>query len=382
MANMVPKFITSFLKEKNKKGLDRKLRIYPEGIDFFSNDYLGFARSVKLQKIFNDELQKKKSHFLGSTGSRLISGNSLYVERLEEKIAKFHAGKVGLMFNSGYNANLGVLSSIGSRDSITLYDELCHASIRDGIRLGLSKSYSFKHNDIHDLEKKIRMHRNSNDKIKTFIAIEALYSMDGDMPPLKEIVGLCKKYNAHIILDESHSTGTVGKRGQGLAVKEGLEKEILVRVHTFGKAMGCFGAIVICDPVLKEYLVNKARSFIYTTALPYFNLLTIECSYQYIEKNHSKISKLNKNIQFFKESIPQDIRKYFLPSGSPIQACIIPGNAEIKKTENVLWQNGFHVKAILEPTVPKGKERMRFSIHSFNTKEEIKNLLDIIHASL
>ena len=377
------------IEDYRQKGLLRRLEAQnQEGIDFYSNDYLGFARSETYYENFLNSLQEYQSVFkLGSTGSRLISGNLPLFKKLEQEISQFHKADAGLIFNSGYNANLGVFSSIPQRGDVILYDILCHASIRDGIRLSFADHYSFQHNDTHDLKKKLD--RFNSEKGNIYIAVESLYSMEGDFAPIEEIVFLCEKYQADLIIDEAHSNGIVGKKGEGLVRALNLEDKILARVHTFGKALGCHGAIVLGSKLLKNFLASKARSFIYTTAMGNYDLLAIRCSYEYLKKNPRLIDTLNKTIALFRSLIPKELKKYFLDNVSPIQS-FIPGRGskmpmskqKIKKIADKITKKGINIKVILSPTVPNGEERIRICIHSFNSEEEMRKLISTISRAL
>lgn len=345
----------------------------PSGVDFFSNDYLGFANSIEIQNRAL-ELMKGVTCVNGSTGSRLISGtHSLHVQA-EAMLASFHQSKSALLYNSGYDANVGLFSSILQKGDVLFYDELLHASCRDGIRLSNAKSYKFKHNSLVDLEKRI-IRLNNNYK-SIYVAVESIYSMDGDTAPLKDLVELSKKYNIRLIVDEAHSTGVYGDNGQGLIVSLGLQNDIFARVHTFGKALGCHGAAVLGGSELKEYLINFSRSFIYTTALPCHAVATIIASY--IELKKGKVTQLlNDKIFLFKTLIKQkQIDHLFIESNSAIQCCVIRGNNRVKSIEQKLIENHFNVKAVLSPTVAKGEERIRVCVHLFNTSNEICKFLD------
>jgi len=362
------------IEKRQQQGNLRALKLTEGMIDFCSNDYLGFARSVEL----NSQIRNIKSEIRninGSTGSRLLSGNSQFAEDLEQQIANFHKAEAGLIYNSGYDANLGLFSCLPQKEDIVIYDELVHASIRDGIRLSFAKSFSFRHNDLNDLEKKLKIANGEK-----FVAIESVYSMDGDFSPLKEMVDLCKKYEASLIIDEAHATGIFGKRGEGRVVELGLEncELIIARIHTFGKALGSHGAIVLGSQKLRQYLINFSRSFIYTTALPIHTLKTVKYAYDILSNEYYKIIKTSIIINIFKENIKQYKNFNILPSESPIQSIIIPGNEEVKTLANELQKSGFDVRPILSPTVPKNQERLRICLHNFNTKKEVRDLIEVL----
>jgi 8-amino-7-oxononanoate synthase len=349
------------LQNRAEKGTLRSLDLFNQGLDFCSNDYLGLSKEKK----------EKKGSFSGSTGSRLISGNSSEALKSELLLSDFFQAEAALIFNSGYDANLGLLSSIPQRGEIILYDELLHASARDGIRLSHAKSFSFKHNDLVDLEKKMKKY-----VCPVFVVVESLYSMDGDFSPLVEINNICIKYKAKLIVDEAHTGGIFGNEGRGISVELGIEKDVFARVFTFGKAYGIHGACVVGSKTLIHYLINFARSFIYTTALPKQQYFDISSTVTH-KKIPSLAVKLFENIAFFRN----ELQNFNLSSHekSPIQILFV-GN--IEKTLFVakqLQNDNFLVKAILSPTVPEGTERLRFCLHAFNSKDEIKRLTEKIN---
>lgn len=349
--------IRSKLTNRKQTNSLRYLRNESNLIDFCSNDYLGFAETLTVKAIKDR----------GATGSRLISGNSKHFDRIENKIAAFHNTPAGLIFNSGYDANIGLFSCIADKGDTIIFDQHIHASIRDGIRLSNARSFSFEHNNVGALEKKMQQ---ADGHI--LVAIESVYSMDGDEVPLEKILAICEKYKASIILDEAHATGVIGKNGEGLAQSLNLESKIFARIHTFGKAMGCHGAIVLGSDDLKQYLINFARSFIYTTALSKQCLNNIESAYDKLKKSNNLIEQLNQNISLFKSLLSKKLQSKLIPSSSPIQCILIPENEAVKKVETRLQKKGLNIRAIMHPTVEKGKERIRICIHSFNTEKEIK----------
>ncbi len=342
-------------------------------IDFTSNDYLGLARSPELFKAIDQKIDAVKAKSNGATGSRLLSGNSDYAEQVEKKLAHIFKSEAALVFNSGYTANLGVLSSLPQRGDTILYDELAHACMKDGARLSLAKRFNFRHNDLNDLESKLKLATG-----KIFIAVESIYSMDGDQCPLKELVDLSEKYGASIVLDEAHSTGVLGDKGAGLAVSLGLEDKIDIRIYTFGKGMGIHGACVAGSSTLRDYLINFARPFIYTTALPPHGLISIECAFDFLNQNISLQDVLTKKIEHFSHELNHAGENS--TSKSSIQSICIGGNEKTKKVATGLQQKGFDVRPILSPTVPKETERLRVCLHTFNTNEEISNLVQSLHA--
>lgn len=366
-------FLFSSLTKRQEQNALRKLVVNSELIDFCSNDYLGFARSKTLSK--NSLKEAAKHHKMnGSGGSRLLSGNTSYAENLEAYIAKFHKAQAGLIYNSGYDANVGLFSAIGQKGNTIIYDELIHASVHDGMRMSSATTYAFRHNDLKHLEERLKIGEGI-----IYVAVESIYSMDGDDALLKEISALCKKYNANLIVDEAHATGITKNGGRGRVQELKLEKEVFARVHTFGKGLGSHGAIVLGSSLLRDYLINFSRAFIYTTALPISSLVVIHQAYELLRKSDSEIKKLHKNIELFKASISKNTSRFLIESNSAIQCIVVGGNDSVKKMAKKLQNKGFDVRPILNPTVPKGKERLRICIHLFNKEKEIKSLSEAIN---
>jgi 8-amino-7-oxononanoate synthase len=346
----------------------RKLTTSKGMIDFFSNDYLGLARSSTLAESIRTTYEIQKGNLNGSTGSRLLSGNSAYALKVEEELAFLFKSEKIVLMNSGYNANTSLLSALPQKGDTIIYDELIHASLKDGYRLSFASRFPFKHNDLEDLEGKLK-----KGKGDLFVVIESVYSMDGDAAPLKEIVDLCEKYGAHIILDEAHSTGTCGEHGSGLACALGLEQKIFARVYTFGKGMGIHGACVAGSKILIDYLINFARPFIYTTALPIHSVVSVKCAFDYLKEKPELAVYLAEKINEFKNNLPVKILDSgrYIESNSPIQVIKIEGNAEVKKVAAELQSKKLDIRPILSPTVREGEERLRICLHEYNTKEEL-----------
>lgn len=374
MASLEERLAEKVDERKNNNSF-RQLPGQSAGVDFCSNDYLGLAKSPEIHQ--NISQLCISEYPLGSTGSRLISGDSSQYQSVEQFLSDFHKGEATLMFNSGYDANVGFFSTIPQRGDIILYDELCHASIRDGIRLSLAKGYSFPHNDLSQLRLKLEQFSGN-----IFVTIESIYSMDGDSAPIEELVRLCEEFGTHLVVDEAHSTGIYGKHGEGLVVSLGLEDKIFSRLHTFGKAIGAHGAVWIGSTIVKDYLINYCRSFIYSTALPASSIAHIQSAYTFLSENPQRIVSLHRKIQLFKELVEDNRIIGFIPSDSPIQSCIVSGNSNVKKVASHLQENGFDVRPILPPTVAEGKERIRICLHAYNTNDEISQLVHILKMGL
>jgi 8-amino-7-oxononanoate synthase len=361
-------FLLKHLSLRKEQHAFRELRIPAPGmVDFCSNDYLGLARSAAMQEAVHTLLQARP-FMHGSTGSRLLAGNYAWIEEAENMLAGFHQSPAALIYNSGYDANVGLFSSVPQKGDTIIYDQLIHASIRDGIRLSKAQAFSFVHNDVEDLRKKLK-HAEGN----IFVAVESVYSMDGDMAPLTVFSSLCNKFNAHLIVDEAHATGVVGEKGEGLVQQLQLQDQCFARIHTFGKAVGCHGAVVLGSVDLREYLINFSRSFIYTTALPPTAIAAIVGSYDLFPYMNGARQHLSSLIARFQNA---DLNVLF--SATPIQVVLAPGNEVIRQLAAKLQAANLDVRAIMHPTVPRGKERLRIVLHSYNTEEEVDQLIGIL----
>jgi len=353
------------LRKRQQEGTYRSLSFLKKGnIDFYSNDYLGLSKIETFENKVN----------FGSTGSRLISGNSDEAVKCEKFLSEFFGTESALVFNSGYDANLGLFSSLPQRGDTIIYDEYIHASIRDGIRLSLANSYSFEHNSVDDLRSKLGKAQGS-----VYIAVESLYSMDGDMAPLYQIAKLSKEFSAYLIVDEAHACGVFGEKGKGICDALDLKEKVFVRVVTFGKAYGSHGAAILGSANLTNYLINFARSFIYTTALPGFAYQRIQNIVGFSE-NEERQKTLHQNISYFRK-LGKDL-DLSSEVNSPIQIIRFSEIDKLKIIEHSLLQNDISIKAIYSPTVNPGNECLRICIHSFNTNEQIEKLVRIISSSL
>jgi len=369
---MFPKKLQHKLQQRIENNSFRILSPKNELVDFSSNDYLGLSKSEVIFKESHQYLVDKGFIQNGATGSRLLSGNHELYTVVEEQLKSVLRSEA-LVFNSGYDANIGFFSAVPQRNDVILYDEFSHASIRDGIQLSNAKAYPFKHNDLADLEKKLLRHSGAEE---VYVVTESVFSMDGDSPDLVKMQKLCNEHKAHLIVDEAHAVGVFGF---GLVHELGLEKEAFARIITFGKALGCHGAVVLGSEQLKDYLINFSRSFIYTTGMSPHSLVAIHLVFKNLIEEKKNIQELESNIQYFKikysELLPKEL---FIRSNSAIQCIIIPGNSTVKKCAVVLQENGFDVRPILSPTVPVGQERLRFCLHSYNTHQEIDKVLNLL----
>lgn len=370
---MIPEKLSRKLALRQLGNSLRSLQVRDGLIDFASNDYLGFSKLI----------QPNTTVLQGATGSRLLTGNSSIHEQAERQIADFHQSENALLFNSGYDANVGLISSIALRGDLILYDEFVHASLRDGIQLSMARSLKYRHNDLEHLRILLDKFGDANGQ-QVYVITESVFSMDGDRAPLRKIIDLIQEMpHIHLILDEAHALGVIGEKGAGLAQELDLQDQILARVVTYGKAMGCHGAAVLGSDELKEYLINFARSFIYTTAISPHAVSCIQSAYALLSSHHRSLQQLQHVIERFNRLVIQNgLRLRFRESDTAIQIYDIPGNQQARHTASVLQNNGFDVRAILSPTVPEGKERLRICLHSFNTEEQLVNLLQLISKAL
>jgi len=370
-----PEGLSRKLSLREQEGMFRVLQTHEGLIDFFSNDYLGFASDPNLDPESAGE-GISPFQWNGSTGSRLISGNSRAHEELEMALAKFFKAESALIFNSGYDANIGLLSAVLQRQDAVFFDRLSHASIRDGISLSSASAYGFEHNDLDDLKKKISKARSRTGQ--NYVIVESVYSMDGDEAPLEQLAEFCRSENLYLIVDEAHSTGVMGQDGSGMITLLGLENEVFARIHTFGKALGCHGAAVLGSEFLKKYLINFARSFIYTTALPPREVLRISAALKQLKHSEER-DRLSLNIDAFLSEIENlNLTSYFIPSRSPIQSFLLRDSSDPQEIRKVFQEHKMGAKIIFSPTVPKGQERIRICIHSFNTSSEIQRILQLL----
>ncbi|KAH8885370.1 PLP-dependent transferase [Thozetella sp. PMI_491] len=395
--------------------------VTPGTVDFSSNAYLSLASNVEIQTSYLAKLESQLvtpvprhgSGLLGSGGSRLLDGNSELAERLEHSVAKFHGAEAGLLFNSAMDANVGLFSCVPQPGDILVFDELIHASVHDGMRLSrATRRIPFAHNCVREetagnsapvtestprlkaLEVVLKdLHSGSDgDRIKdgsknVFIAVEGIYSMDGDVVPLTDVVECVERHlplgNGYIIVDEAHSVGVRGDKGRGRVCELGLEDRIWARVVGFGKALGCAGGIVLCSQTTRSYLINYARSLIYTTAMAFTSLASIETVYEFLTAGRAEPLVLHlrgiichtHNMLLSICSRHRPLRRLLHANADTPQSPIIPLFTSYPRSlARHCQQNGFMVRPIVAPTVPKRSERVRICLHAGNTIDQIDNL--------
>ncbi|KAF2483938.1 pyridoxal phosphate-dependent transferase [Neohortaea acidophila] len=404
--------VRTALERRREKSTIRQLSTNPaSSVDFSSNDFLSLATSPELRRRFLRGLANCSKErletgplttHLGSGGSRLLDGNSSYAEALETEIAAFHNAPCGLLCNSGFDANVSIFSCLPQPGDIIAFDELIHASVHDGMRLSRAgKRISFPHNDLNRLEEILRQCLADDADLQAgrknvFIAVEAVYSMDGDVAPLAEIVAMLSALLplgvGHLIVDEAHSTGIFGSQGRGLVCELGLEDKVTVRLHTFGKAMACGGAILLCSPTLRHYFLNFARPLIYTTFMPYPSLAAIHASYSLLQDGHAEplVAHLQMLIAYLQDSLiqlvaslrlPPEMRHLLrVPRTRSTSAISYVMSSQPKTLAAYCRSKGYVVRAIVPPTVPAGTERLRICLHAGNTVEQIDGFLRAIHS--
>ena len=359
----VPEHIERELAQWKTQNAYRKLQIKPGLVDFSSNDYLGLARESGL------DVEKIRDLSLGSTGSRLLTGHREIHAEVEALGAELFRGESALLFNSGYLANLGVLSALPGRHDVIHYDAAVHASIKDGMRLSFAKKRSFPHQDLAALEQNLKT-GNGNQ----FVVVEALYSMDGDLAPLPDLAAICARNEAYLIVDEAHSTGLLGPEGAGWAVETNTHTSTWLRIHTFGKAPGRQGAMIMGPQKIREYLINRARPFIYTTAMSPLMAGALKSGLERLKT--PEVAQHREKLLQLRQQLGTALG--LPPSPGPIVPWKIPGNEAVKAFSTQLETAGFDVRPILAPTVPEGQERLRIVLHSFNTAEQVEKLADLL----
>jgi 8-amino-7-oxononanoate synthase len=373
-----PRRLEARLEKRLREGAFRQLYPPNDRVDFSSNDYLGYARSAK---------QPESSLPPGSTGSRLISGNHGLYPQAEKVIAEFHRAESALIYNSGYDANVGLLSCLLQRNDCIFYDQSVHASIRDGIALGKGRAFKFSHNSLSSLKKKVGavLPMGRKNGIEVYVITESVFSMEGDGPDLEAFSSYCREMGFHLIVDEAHAAGVLGPGGRGGVVARGCEDAVFARVVTFGKALGCHGAAVLGSHRLREYQINFSRSLIYTTALPPESLQALLKAYEWLDSpaGEEARDRLLRLCSLFRDTAEAlGLGPFFRNAMGPIQCCEAGGNLRVKSLALTLQEAGFEVKPILSPTVEAGRECLRFSLHAFNTDPQVREVLTILAQAL
>ena len=382
--------IDSSLKDLKKRSLFRKRVVVSERkknqikingrwlINFASNDYLGLSQNSSIKKAIINGINKYGN---GGSSSHLVSGHTEAHQKIET-ITKNNIGFASsILFSSGYLANLGIITTIAEKDSFIYADKLNHASLNDACILSRGKFIRFPHNDMVALENHLK---NNKTKKKKFIVTDGVFSMDGDVANIPELVKLAKKYDAYLYIDDAHGYGVLGKTGQGVlehyeqkdSIKK-IAKDRIIYTLTLSKAVGISGALVCANKKIIDLVINKSRTYIYTTAEQPALMYGIKRSFEIIKKNHSLRSKINDHIYLFRRLINH--KNLLVDSITPIQPLVIGDDKKAVKISNLLIELGFYVPAIRPPTVPTESARLRVSISALHSKGDIKKLSQAIN---
>ena len=363
------------LDELREQSQLRSLEIL-EGINLSSNDYLGLARDSRLKQAVMEAVERAER--VGSTGSRLLSGNAREWEELESEFADFAGTDAALYFGSGYAANVGLLGAILKPHDVVFSDELNHASIIDGIRLSAARRVIYSHADLQHLERALRDHQSSSGA--KLIVTESVFSMEGDVAPLDGLLRLAKDYGAELVVDEAHATGVLGPQGRGVAAELGRQLEALAVVHTCGKALASAGAFVCCGKTLKTFLVNRARTFIFSTAIPPYLAGQIHAALGLAIKADDRRAHLREIASVLREKLSAAGLSCGA-SSTQIVPVILGANEAALHVAAELRANDFAVKAIRPPTVPVGTARVRLSLTNEISLEDVRRLAASVAAA-
>lgn len=346
----------------------------PDLVNLSSNDYLAIGENQALYQAFIQNMAGSDKRF-GATSSRLLTGNFSAHERLEGSLEQAF-GRSALIFNSGYHMNVGILPALCDDKTLIVADKWVHASIIDGVRLSGAKWLRYAHQDFAQLEH--ILHKHSPHYRQIIIATESLFSMDGDITDLGALVALKQRYgNVRLYVDDAHGVGVYGKTGLGVAQRQGVAGEIDFLVGTFGKALASVGGYLLCDDVIKAYLINTMRPLIFSTALPPINMAWTTFVFEQMQSMHHERTKLAK----LSDKLRQIIKGLGLncPSDSHIIPIIVGDNDRAVRYADSLQQAGFYVLPIRPPTVPKNTARVRLCLNSGITKADIARLGDVLH---
>jgi glycine C-acetyltransferase len=376
-------FVERELKERKEQGLLRSLRyldsyqdrlVTIDGrqlINFCSNNYLGLANDARLKQASAEALERFGT---GTGASRLICGSFSLHKKLEEAIANFKHTQGALVFNCGYMANLGIIASLMSKGGIIFSDRLNHASIVDALILSRAKFVRFNHTDVEHLEELLKANKDIEPKL---IVTDTVFSMDGDLAPLKDIVRLAKKYSAAIMVDEAHATGVFGPQAAGLAQELGLSSQIDIQMGTLSKALGSFGAFVCAKKKIIDYLINTSRSFIYTTSLPAAVIAASLRAIEIIQREPQLRIRLWDNIRFMQQGLGS-LGFNCLNSNSAIIPILTRDNKLTMEFSRELFKRGIFIQGIRPPTVGKNQARLRLTVIATHTRQDLENCLQAV----
>jgi len=350
----------------------RRRRLIPEGgIDFASNDYLGLSRSGVLREVARAALERGVP--TGAGGSRLLRGNHAEHEALEAEAAAHFGSAASLFMANGYVANVAIFSALPGRRDLVIHDEYIHASAHDGMKLGRARTVAVRHNDAQAFEDAIRAWRGAGETGRIWMAVESLYSMDGDFAPLTDLADLADRHDAFLIVDEAHGSGVYGPAGQGLA--HGLEgRENLVSLHTCGKAFGCEGALVSGAVILIDTLINHGRGFIFSTAPSPLTAAIVRGAISHVRAATAERADLRAMMQAARDLVATRLGRE--TEGSQIVPIILGDNARAMDVAAALQRQGFDIRGIRPPTVPRGTARLRLSLTLNADMDQLRALID------
>jgi 8-amino-7-oxononanoate synthase len=343
------------------------------GVNLCSNDYLGLATDPRLPDAVASALAEGLP--VCSTGSRLLSGNAEIWDELESEIAQFMQSESALYFNSGYSANVGLLSALIQHGDIVFSDSANHASIIDGLRLAGGRKVIYPHLDMDSLERELQ--KNSAASTQRFIVSESIFSMDGDRAPISDLVALAEKYGAELIVDEAHATGVAGPQGRGLVAASGLADRVLLTVHPCGKALASMGCFVCCSEKLKQYLVNRARTFIFSTALPPYMAAQVRAAIRIAAAADRERSDLAAFATFLRHKL-RDAGFDIGYGDTHIVPVFLGQNERAVRFAALLNEAGFGVRPIRPPSVPAGTSRLRLSLNAKLTAALLASFADAL----
>ncbi len=347
------------------------------GIDFASNDYLGLAQSSSLREAAEGALARGVP--LGAGGSRLLRGNHAEHEALEAEAAAQFGAERALYFANGFIANLALFSTLPQREDLVLYDELIHASVHEGLNRSRAQTVKTAHNDVGSVADNIAIYRLHGGTGRVWIAVESLYSMDGDVAPLEELAALADAHDATLVIDEAHATGVYGGQGAGLA--EALEgRDNIITLHTFGKALGCEGALVCGPGALIDFLINRARGFIFTTAPSPVMAAVGRAALRLVAGNLEHQFRLAALVAHAGQAF--QARLGLARSGTHIQPIILGDNARTMAAAAACQAEGYDVRGIRPPTVPQGTSRLRISLTLNATAADVDGLVGVLERAL
>src|SRR6185437_8378210 len=374
---------TGALEELREQGRYRSFRL-PAGIDFTSNDYLGLASGGR-KPPDSSALDKNQGAYAprspglpqSGTSSRLLRGHHAIWDEVESMLAAWHGADAVLMMNSGYNANEGLIATIAEPGDWVAADELSHACIVDGLRLARPRKFLFRHNDLSHLEDGLKSEAAKRPVGRQmFVVTESLFSMDGDTAPLADIVELAERHGAHVIIDEAHSTGCFGMNGSGCVDVQHLRDRLLASIHTGGKALGLHGAYICGSKLLKEYLVNRCRHLIFTTALPPAIAAWWLERIPRIQTDDAARTALHGNAAHFRARLAE--HGIHPPGSHYVVPVIVGADAPAVRAAALLQERGYDIRAIRPPSVPHGTCRLRVSIHADHSQEVLRQLADAV----